>query len=165
MNIRKINEKDDLKQISTIYEKSWKWAYKGIIPQNFLDKIPEGKWINHLKKSEMTSFVIEENDLLIGTASVCRSRFKCFADMGEIVSIYMLPEFAGRGYGRKLLEMAVNELQKMGFDKFFLWVLEKNYNARRFYENNGFTKSDKVLNDNIGGKSVKEIAYVKRINA
>ena len=99
MNIRKINEKDDLKQISTIYEKSWKWAYKGIIPQNFLDKIPEGKWINHLKKSEMTSFVIEENDLLIGTASVCRSRFKCFADMGEIVSIYMLPEFAGRGYG------------------------------------------------------------------
>ena len=165
MVIRKTNEQDDLKEISHIYEESWKWAYKGIIPQNFLDSIAEGKWIGHLKKNEMTSFAAELNGTIIGTASVCRSRFECFADYGEIVSIYFLPEFTGRGYGTLLIERTLDELRSMGFEKAFLWVLEDNLNARRFYEKNGFVKADKSLDDNIGGKPLKEIAYVRELYA
>lgn len=32
MEIRYIDSNDDLKEISRIYEQSWKYAYKGIIP-------------------------------------------------------------------------------------------------------------------------------------
>ena len=165
MEIRKINESDDLNEISSIYEKSWKWAYKGIIPQDFLDGIAEGKWINHLKKHEMTSFVTVADGRLIGTSSICPSRFECFSGMGEIVSIYFLPEFAGMGYGSLLLEAICDELRETGYNKAFLWVLEDNVRARRFYEKNGFVCTDEVLNDNIGGKPLKEIAYVRELYA
>ena len=42
MEIRYHSESDDRKEISRIYEESWKYAYRGIIPQEYLDAIPEG---------------------------------------------------------------------------------------------------------------------------
>ena len=44
MEIRFLDEKDDLFVISNIYESSWKHAYKNIIPQEYLDSIPAGRW-------------------------------------------------------------------------------------------------------------------------
>ena len=42
MKIRYLVPSDDRKAISSIYEISWKYAYAGIIPQDYLDQIPEG---------------------------------------------------------------------------------------------------------------------------
>ncbi len=44
MIIRKMNQTDSREEISNIYEQSWKYAYKGIIPQAYLDSIPKGQW-------------------------------------------------------------------------------------------------------------------------
>lgn len=52
MEIRYLNENDNRLEISKIYEESWKYAYKGIIPQSYLDSIPKGKWAVHLDKKE-----------------------------------------------------------------------------------------------------------------
>lgn len=43
MEIRTINNADDRNAISQIYEESWKYAYKGIIPQSYLNSIPKGR--------------------------------------------------------------------------------------------------------------------------
>ena len=53
MEIRLINKNDDKKAISRIYEESWKTAYNGIIPQDYLESIPEGRWVNNLEKTGM----------------------------------------------------------------------------------------------------------------
>lgn len=45
MEIRYITPADDRMLISKVYEESWKYAYKGIIPQHYLDSIPECRWI------------------------------------------------------------------------------------------------------------------------
>ena len=42
----------------------------------------------------------------------------------------------------------------------FLWVLEENLGARHFYEKEGFSATDDDLNDNIGGKDLREIRYI-----
>ena len=39
MEIRFLSSKDSLPDISNIYESSWKYAYKGIIPQAYLDDL------------------------------------------------------------------------------------------------------------------------------
>lgn len=39
MKIRKIKKSDDINAIGKIYEKSWKYAYNGIIPKDYLDGI------------------------------------------------------------------------------------------------------------------------------
>ena len=40
MEIREILPSDDRRELSRIYEESWKSAYRGIIPQAYLDSIP-----------------------------------------------------------------------------------------------------------------------------
>ena len=49
---------------------------------------------------------------------------------------------------------------KQSYDDVFLWVLEENTHARRFYEKNGFSCTDDYREDVIGGKTLREIRYV-----
>ena len=62
-------------------------------------------------------------------------------------------------YGRLLLKAVIHELKNMGFEEIFLWVLEDNHRARRFYEKSGFRKSSQYIEDCIGGKRLKEVQY------
>ncbi len=160
--IRYVNRDDDPLEISEIYEKSWKYAYKDIIPQSFLDSIPSGRWAGKINKNGMNSLIMILNGKIIGTAGLCRSRWERFSDHGEIVSIYFLPEYMGKGYGTLLLKRCIVELNRLGFDKILLWVLEDNAKARKFYEKNGFVLTDEYMTDNIGGKELREVMYSYR---
>lgn len=160
IKIRKLNPTDSRTEISNIYEQSWKYAYKGIIPQDYLDRIPSGQWCKAFDNPERYTLVMLDDDKIIGTSSYCKSRFADYKDWGEIISIYFLPEYMGKGYGRQLLEKVVDELKAMGFETIFLWVLEDNHRARRFYEKCGFKNSGNFFDDNIGGKQLRELQYV-----
>lgn len=160
--IRHIKDSDDRSAISRIYEESWKFAYHGIIPQSFLDSIPAGNWAAHLDDPAMNSLVISENGRLIGTSSYRKSRFAEFCDFGEIVSIYLMPDHIGKGYGKALMQATIGELSKLGYNDIFLWILEDNERARKFYEKAGFTCSGRYLEDNIGGKALRDVQYVRK---
>lgn len=163
MEIRIINQFDSREEISNIYEQSWRHAYKGIIPQDYLDGIPKGRWCRAFDNPKWHTLVMIADGKIIGSSSYCASRFEKFSGMGEIISIYFLPEYCGKGYGKHLLSRAVDELKAMGFTDIFLWVLEENRNARRFYEKCGFSFSGESLMDNIGGKDLVELQYVYRV--
>ena len=102
MIIRYLQQKDDLLEISNIYECSWKYAYRDIIPQDYLNSIPKGRWANTVTKTGLHTLVLIENEMIIGTASFCKSRWEKFSEYGEIVSIYFLPDYIGKGYGNHL---------------------------------------------------------------
>lgn len=107
----------------------------------------------------MNTLVLMEDGTFIGTSCYCKSRYSDFSNFGEIVSIYFLPQYIGKGYGRFLLNAVVGKLEQLGFDDIFLWVLEENLRARKFYEKAGFIPSENYLDDNIGGKKLREIQY------
>lgn len=163
MEIRLINEKDDRENISRIYEESWKSAYKNIIPRAYLDSISKGNWVKSLDHIGRKTLILLENGKIIGTSSYCASRLSEMKGWGEIISIYLLPEYVGKGYGKALLREAIKGLESEGYRDIFLWVLEENHSARKFYEKMGFQKSDVYLNDNIGGKDLREIQYIYHI--
>lgn len=162
MEIRYITPVDDRMAISKVYEESWKYAYKGIVPQDYLDSIPEGGWATGLGDPKRKTLVYTDKGRIIGTSSFCESRFDKFSGQGEIISIYLLPEYMGKGYGKNLLEEVVEELKRLGYQNIFLWVLEDNIRARRFYEKQGFSLTEDFLDDNIGGKKLREVRYVYR---
>ena len=58
----------------------------------------------------------------------------------EVVELYVEHFFQGLGIGAELIEFAKNEQ-----DVKFLWVLEKNANAIRFYEAHGFHITDNKM--------------------
>ena len=163
MEIRYLVENDDRNEISRIYEESWKYAYHGIIPQDYLDAIPKGKWVHKFDIPGWHTMVCLENGCFIGTSSFCKSRFEQYPDSGEVISIYFMPDYIGKRYGYQLLKAVLSELQKQGFHEVFLWVLEENIHARQFYERFGFSKTEDYLNDNIGGKDLKEIRYIYKL--
>lgn len=158
--IRKVNSSDSREEISNVYEQSWKFAYKGIISQDYLDSVPSDQWCGALDNFDRYNLIMLDGDKIIGTSSYCKSRFEDYKDWGEIISIYFLPEYMGKGYGRCLLEQAVEALKAMGFKRIFLWVLEDNHRARHFYEKYGFENSGEYIENVIGGKQLRELQYV-----
>ena len=159
MEIRYITKNDNPLEISKIYESSWKYAYKDIIPQNYFNSIPTGQWAANINKTGMNSLVLITHGKIIGTASFCKSRWEEYSEYGEIVSIYFLPDYIGKGYGGLLLNKCMEELKQCGFNKVLLWVLEDNHRARKFYEKHGFICSEVFWEDQIGGKNVREVLY------
>ena len=161
MQIRYINQSDSRLAVSNVYEKSWKYAYRGIVSQDYLDDIPTGQWASGIEQDGRKNIVLIENGIIIGTSGFGSARMEDMKGFGEIISLYLLPEYIGKGYGRQLLQFAMKELQKMGFHKVYLWVLEENKTARHFYEKSGFVPTGRCLTCEIGGRECREIQYEK----
>lgn len=160
MEIGKITESDDFDAIGRIYELSWKTAYKNIVPQDYLDSLSNYRWSSAIQTGGHNAFVLIENGDYIGTSSICPARDDKMTGWGEIISIYLLPEYFGKGFGKPLLTNSMSELKEMGFDKIYLWVLKENHRARKFYEKNGFTNSGESKIINIGNKDLVEVRYI-----
>ena len=163
MRIRHMAPGDDKLSVSRIYEESWRAAYRGILPQDYLDSIPAGRWVPYLEQARRHVLLLEAGPCLAGVASCAASRDPSLPEHGELVSLYLLPAYQGRGYGRLLLEAALAELRALGHQEVFLWVLEENHPARRFYERAGFTAAARWQEDIIGGRPVRELQYRLRL--
>ena len=80
MEIRYITSADDRMAISGIYEESWKYAYKGMIPQHYLDSIPAGRWASAADNPLWKTLICMDDGKMVGTSSFCKSRFEQFHD-------------------------------------------------------------------------------------
>ncbi len=146
--IRLANE-TDAKQIATVHIASWLGAYRGLMPDAILDNLSlekrEQEWQDRLRAG-VKIFVIENSEKIIGFASICPSRDETDDPKTtlEISAIYLLPEFFGKDFGKKLCEAIYRDAIKKGFQEIILWVLQTNLRAVRFYESQGFTPTGDV---------------------
>ena len=159
MEIRKVRESDDFESIGNIYARSWQAAYRGIVPQDYLESLSGARWSSVLSTSRYDAYVIIEDNRYIGTSSVCPARDEELRGWGEIISIYLLPEYFGKGYAKPLLKTAMDDLLSKGFQDIYLWVLDENRRAQKFYTKNNFVKSSDRKQIEIGGKELTEIRY------
>lgn len=164
MEIRYKQASDDSYAISHVYEESWKHTYRGLLPQDFLDELPKGHWCELFDLPDWHTVVMTDGDEIIGSALFCPSRFEEFKDYGEIVAIYLLPDYLHKGYGERLLDFVVQALRKLGYKKVFCYVLEGNERARRFYGKQGFRNSGHKLVTDFAGQSICDLMYEKHFN-
>lgn len=154
---------ETISEVSRVYELSWKKAYRGILPDDYLDALSETKWSSHLLRDADRLLLAKEGETIIGVSTYSPARDPSKTGWGEIISIYLLPSHYRRGIGTELLKAAVKELTTMGYKRIYLWVLEENIPARKFYEFNGFSDSGGFRTDTIGGRTVRELRYVYTI--
>lgn len=161
--------------ISGIYAKSWKAAFRGQLPDGYLDQLPADHWTvfftTVLTEGSLSAKLIYDKKQAVGAIAYGAARMELpvggmltgdgrdYSDFGEIVSLYLLPEYYGKGYGRQLLECVKEELmgQYVGV---YLWVLRENVRARRFYEKMGFLPTEETCLCEIDGKLLTDIRYV-----
>lgn len=164
MHIRKLNkEEDDLKALGELYARSWKVAYKGIMPQDYLDSLTSDRWAAFLGLDRFTIYVIFDEGEYKGAISYSAARDKGFDGWAEIVSVYLQPEYYGTGIAEPLFRSAEQALMQEGYRDVYLWVLEKNARAQRFYEKQGLSPNGDSIDTIFGDTRLKEIRFVKHL--
>ncbi|KZL92488.1 mycothiol acetyltransferase [Clostridium magnum DSM 2767] len=156
--------KEDVKIISNIYALSWKTAYRGLIPQKYLDELRDDFWVgtfeNWITTKVITADILSVDNFPVGGIAYGKSRDEKLTDWGEIVSIYVHPDHYRLGYGKILLDTALKFMREDGYKKCYLWVLEQNENAKCFYEKNGFRCNKDQFEFQIMGKQLTDLRYV-----
>jgi len=150
----------DAEAFADIHMRSWVAAYKGIVPDEAMKKINEGRpamWRKTLSYKN-NHYAVLQSGRVIGLMGIEASRDEDVLDAGEIGAIYLHPDFFGQGYGQKAMDFAVGELRSRGYDTIILWVLEDNVAARRFYEKCGFS-FDGTKKEIIIGKPLIAVRY------
>lgn len=145
---------------SRIYALSWKSGYRGLVPQDYLDALTGESWTSALLTPGRSGFLLEDCGVCVATASVSAARDAECSGWGEIISLYVLPAYWGRGYGKSLLAHAAAYLRAQGFRNLYLWVLEGNVRARAFYERSGFAPDGGRMTLHIGGRALIGVRYV-----
>jgi ribosomal protein S18 acetylase RimI-like enzyme len=157
----------DATGIADVHVRSWQGAYRGLIPQPYLDGLDPAQrvplWTRRAGGDWTTGgcLVAADETGVVGFADFGPSR-DADADqeqVGEVAAIYLLPRAWGTGCGRALMTAALDHLRADGYRQVTLWVLDTNDRARRFYQAAGFAADGAERVEEIGGSQVREVRY------
>lgn len=155
-------EVDDAAAIARVHVATWRSAYRGVLPEDFLASLDEGgytdRWRRIVADSTSRVYVAENAHGVIGFASGGRERAGEDGYSGELYAIYVLEEAKGRGHGRRLVQAVVNGLRDLELPDMIVWVLRENAPARRFYERLGgvYVREQPIT---IGSSQLQEVSY------
>ncbi|WP_326693683.1 MULTISPECIES: GNAT family N-acetyltransferase [unclassified Streptomyces] len=163
---------DDCEAVAVVRVRGWQFAYAGLIPQPYLDAMDAGEDAVRRRahfaagRGRVFNIVAERDGAVIGWA--CCGPYRPDVPRtgdGELYALYVLPEHLSTGAGRALMAEALAWAGAAGHRVLRLWVLEGNARARRFYERCGFAADGAEEPFDVGGVSVPEVRYARRLSA
>ena len=155
----------DARRIAEIQVASWQVAYRGIVPDEFLDQMNveqrEAVWRGCCGKEREVLWVGMRDDVLAGFCHVRASRdADAESACAEVTSIYLDPAKCRRGLGSELMAAALASARELGFEQISLWVLVENMAARQFYEAVGFRSDGSLKHEEGPGFYFNKLRYV-----
>ncbi|WP_373297042.1 GNAT family N-acetyltransferase [Streptomyces brasiliensis] len=157
----------DIERVSEIRVRGWQFAYRGLMPQPYLDALDVAKDAERRRarfsptaRDGVVNLVAERDGEIVGWAAHGPYRDDDVrTGDAELYALYVDTAQLGSGVGRALLEKSVR--QCFPHPRMFLWVLKENTRARRFYERAGFRADGMEEPFEAGGVDVPELRYVK----
>lgn len=158
--------RDDVETIAALHLASWRSAYRGFLPDEFLSGITLEsrilRWQQALDPlaSPLTETTVADADgTVLGVCSFGPRRQPASETVGAIYALHVRPDVTCRGLGKALLDDALRRLAARGFGTNVLWVLRDNANARRFYEAQGWSFTGEEFVEDRGGFPIPEMRY------
>ena len=156
LTIKQMETPEEIEGKSLDHWQTWREAYDDLLPAEFQETMT-------LERCRFFSQKYPENTLIAmdGMKVVGFISYGNFRDVaiqaGEIIALYVLKDYYGKGIAQKLMKEALTTLGQ--FSEVFLWVLKENKRAIAFYQKMGFTVDgqEKILNL---GKTITEIRMV-----
>jgi len=158
----------DIRAVSAVRVTGWQAAYRGMVPQAYLDALSvEADAVMRRERFRQSGDTITnlvatdaENEVA-GWACIGPYRGSDVAEpaAGELYAIYVKPSLIGTGVGRELIHAAHRHAAARGFRTMRLWVLRDNARARRFYERAGYAPDGGTKEDDFSGAPVTEVRY------
>lgn len=173
---------EDSTAIARVHVAAWQAAYRGEVPDAFLDSMEVGErgeaWARLLTagggrgrvmfgESPASILVAEDEEgEVVGICSFGPARPSELSagqpvpdGTGELMMINFEPGSWGSGLARRLLEAAMAGLRQAGHKEAVLWVLDSNRRAQRFYEKAGWLPDGAEKIDERPGFSLRELRY------
>ncbi|MET7285404.1 GNAT family N-acetyltransferase [Streptomyces sp. NPDC005573] len=159
----------DCERVSEIRVRGWQHAYRGLMPQPYLDALSVARDAERRRErfgtgdGPVVNLVAERAGGTVGWAAVGPYRDDeggTTAD-AELYAIYVDPAHLGSGVGRALLAESLGRCS--GASRLLLWVLRENTRARRFYERAGFRPDGAEEPFDVDGVAVPEVRYARQL--
>ncbi|WP_225835683.1 GNAT family N-acetyltransferase [Streptomyces sp. NK08204] len=158
----------DCDRVSEIRVRGWQSAYRGLMPQPYLDALSVERDAErrrarfHESDDAVVNLVAEREGKVLGWAAYgpYQDGEVRTAD-AELYAVYVDPAHLGGGIGRALLSASAERCS--AYPRMLLWVLKENTRARRFYERAGFRPDGAEEAVETGGVPVPEVRYSKAL--
>ena len=142
MKIR-IASENDIPTLTRIVNQTWKVAYKDIVSEKDIELYTNNetraeKFGKLFTDEKAVVLICEYENSLCGMISATSCDIKNFSECAYIIQFYVLPDFQNKGVGHALMNSMLSLLRDSGYQHVLLDTLEKNHNARGFYEKLGF---------------------------
>ncbi|MEU3524688.1 GNAT family N-acetyltransferase [Streptomyces sp. NPDC038707] len=156
----------DCDRVSEIRVRGWQHAYRGLVPQPYLDRLSVAADAERRRErfadgaGPVVNLVAERDGRVLGWAAVGPYRDgDAYTADAELYAVYVDPAHLGGGIGRALLAAAAGRCPAGA--RLLLWVLKGNAPARRFYERAGFRADGAEEPFDADGVPVSEVRYVR----
>lgn len=154
----------DESRFAYIQVESWRAAYGNIISREALSKYLDMEYVTSIYKKVL------ENKKGNGYIMQAEGADHCIAywdkarncpepGIAELICIHSLQTNWRKGLGSKMMEKICTDMADQGYSQVILWVFEKNIRARKFYEANGFKKTDKAQSS----LGEDEVCYIRSL--
>ncbi|MGW5474751.1 N-acetyltransferase family protein [Streptomyces chartreusis] len=160
----------DCDRVAEIRIGGWRSAYRGLIPQSYLDALDVARDAERRRgyfsqgDGSVLDLVAERDGEIVGWA--CHGPYRdgeARTEDVELYAIYVDPGRYGTGIGHALLQESVRRCTAAGHPRMLLWVLKGNARARRFYERAGFHADGAEEPFEVDGVEVPEVRYAREL--
>jgi GNAT superfamily N-acetyltransferase len=142
-------EPEDAEAVAGVHVRGWRAGYVDIMPEEVLARLNVTAWARRRRllgtadvAHPFTTLLAESGGKVVGFTSFGpyrnnQDREDLDPSCGEVVSLFVDPAHWGDGTAAALLAAARAGLLDRGFAEYRLWVLARNFRARRFWARAG----------------------------
>lgn len=130
---------DESVAIARVHDACWRDTYTGMVPDAVIAgsrlAAREARWADLLRRPAALrcAHVVEDSGRIVGCAWGGPEESGDAVYRAELLGLYLLRDYRGRGLGRALLGAAVDSLRAHGYRNLLLWALAENRAACGFY--------------------------------
>ena len=142
--IKSMETPEEIEGKSFVHWQTWREAYDDLLPAEFQETMTLERCRLFSQKYLENTVIAMDGMKVVGFISYGNFRDETI-QAGEIIALYVLKDYYGKGIAQKLVKAALTDLDH--FSEIFLWVLKDNKRAIAFYQKMGFTfdEQEKIL--------------------
>ena len=158
--IKSMETPEEIEGKSLVHWKAWREAYDDLLSAEFQETMTLERCRFFSQKFPENTLIAMDGLKVVGFISYGNFRDETI-QAGEIIALYVLKDYYGKGIAQKLMKAALIALDH--FSEIFLWVLKDNKRAIAFYQKMGFTfdGQEKILEL---GKPIKKNEWYSILN-
>ena len=156
--------RDDAAAIAALHMASWRTAYRGILPDRYLDNLNAAEqtaiWRERFGAPQRVVLVAFDEEVLEGFCAVEPSPDDdADPTVWVVANLHVRPASRRSGIGTQLFDAAFDIARAHDVRRVTLWVLAKNLPARAFYEKHHMWLDGATRGDARSGVAVDLVRY------